>query len=82
MASATRTGDELQFLEAGREIDNGILWLIRTVMAMLLLGAIPAALATQSGASYIAGAVVGVGFLYWILLKIASSERAEDETSG
>lgn len=78
MASTTKSGDELQFLESGREIDTVRLWAIRIFMFVLFLGGVEAALSTRSGASYVAGVAVGIGALYWLALKIASADSPDD----
>lgn len=77
MASTTKSGDELQFLENGRQIGTVRLWTIRILMFVLFIGGVQAALSTRSGASYVAGVAVGIGAVYWLALKIASSDGSD-----
>lgn len=75
MARTSKSGDGLQLLADDRQINIARLWVIRVVMFVLFVGGVQSALDTASGASYVAGVVVGIGALYWLSLKVASSPR-------
>jgi len=78
---SAKTGEQVSMLKENREISRRRLWAIRVVFGGIALLQVGNVLAAGPGANIpgLIGFVIGVWLIYWFLLWVFSSPRADSD---